>query len=114
MGIGKATSKDILAMGLGLLILALSAAAPLYASVYMVVMLTSVLMYVTIAVSWTLFSGPTGYISLASAAFFGAGIYTAAVSGNALPLPLVIVLGGVVGFCLAILVGALTLRLRGI
>jgi len=114
MGTGKATSKNTLAMGLWLLILVLSAAAPLYASVYTVVLLTSVLMYVTIAVSWTLFSGPTGYISLASAAFFGAGIYTSAVSGNALPLPVVIVLGGAVGFCLAILVGALTLRLKGI
>jgi branched-chain amino acid transport system permease protein len=71
-------------------------------------------MYIVIAVSWTMFSGPTGYISLASAAFFGVGIYTSAILGRALPLPLVICFGGLASFCLALLVGALTLRLRGI
>ena len=71
-------------------------------------------MYIVITVSWTIFSGPTGYISLASAAFFGVGIYTSAILGRALPLPLVICIGGIVSFCLALLVGALTLRLRGI
>jgi len=71
-------------------------------------------MYVVITVSWVIFSGPTGYISLAPAAFFGVGIYTSAVLGMALPLPVVICVGGLVSFCLALLVGALTLRLRGI
>jgi branched-chain amino acid transport system permease protein len=65
-------------------------------------------------VSWVIFSGPTGYISLAPAAFFGVGIYTSAVLGKALPLPVVIGMGGFAGFCLALLIGALTLRLRGI
>ena len=32
-----------------------------------------VMMYVALATSWVLFSGPTHYISLASAAFFGVG-----------------------------------------
>jgi branched-chain amino acid transport system permease protein len=114
MGFGRITSKNAFVTGLVLLILILLATAPLYTSAYTVILLTSVLMYVTIAVSWTLFSGPTGYISLASAAFFGAGIYTSAIIGRALPLPLVIVLGGLVSFCLALLVGALTLRLKGI
>jgi branched-chain amino acid transport system permease protein len=71
-------------------------------------------MYIVITVSWVLFSGPTGYISLAPAAFFGVGIYTSAILGKALPLPLVILSGGLASFCLALLVGALTLRLRGI
>jgi branched-chain amino acid transport system permease protein len=71
-------------------------------------------MYIVMAVSWTLFSGPTGYISLAPAAFFGVGVYTSALLGFELPLPIVIGIGGLTGFCLALLVGALTLRLRGI
>ncbi len=99
---------------IGLLLVILLAASPLYASVYTVILLTSILMYIIIAVSWTLFSGPTGYISLASSAFFGVGIYTSAVLGMALPLPLVIVIGGLASSCLALLVGALTLRLKGI
>jgi len=110
----KKTSKRVFAIGLTLLILALAAAVPVYAPVYTVILITSILMYMIIAVSWTIFSGPTGYISLASAAFFGAGIYTAAILGSAVPLPLVILLGALVSSCLALLVGGLTLRLKGI
>jgi len=71
-------------------------------------------MYVILTVSWAMFSGSTGYISLAPAAFFGVGIYSSAILGKALPLPIVIVIGGLASLCLALLVGALTLRLRGI
>jgi len=60
------------------------------------------------------FSGPTGYISLAPAAFFGVGIYTMAALGKALPVLSVVVIGGLVSFILALLVGLITLRLRGI
>jgi branched-chain amino acid transport system permease protein len=109
------TSKKFLTLGVALLvILAALAALPAYGSSYLVVLMTAILMYVLITVSWVIFSGPTGYMSLASAAFFGVGIYTAAVVGDALPLPLVIITGGAVSFVLALLVGALTLRLRGI
>jgi len=114
MGMEKTTSKKILTFVLVLLLLIVAAGAPLYAPVYTVILLTSILMYMIIAVSWALFSGPTGYISLASAAFFGAGIYTAAIVGKALPLPLMIMAGALVSACLALLVGALTLRLKGI
>jgi len=96
------------------LVAVLMASLPLYASAYTVILITSVLMYVVLALSWAMFSGPTGYISLAPAAFFGMGIYTAAVLGFKLPLALVILLAGVASFCLALLVGALTLRLKGI
>jgi len=71
-------------------------------------------MYIILTVSWVIFSGSTGYISLASAAFFGVGIYISAILGKALPLPVVIGIGGLASFCLALLVGAVTLRLRGI
>jgi branched-chain amino acid transport system permease protein len=74
----------------------------------------TIFMYITLAMSWAIFSGPTGYISLAPAAFFGVGIYTSATLGEDLPLPVVILVGGLASFCLALCVGALTLRLRGI
>ena len=32
-------------------------------------------MYTVLATSWTLFSGPTNYIALSTAAFFGIGMY---------------------------------------
>jgi branched-chain amino acid transport system permease protein len=108
------TSKSFWAPGFLLVILALLATSPLYTPSYFVVMASSIFMYIVITVSWVIFSGPTGYISLASAAFFGVGIYTSALAGRALPLLLVIGIGGLASFALALLVGALTLRLRGI
>jgi len=108
------TSKSFWVRGFLLVILALLATSPLYTPGYFVVLASSIFMYIVITVSWVIFSGPTGYISLASAAFFGVGIYTSAIVGRALPLLLVIGIGGLASFCLALLVGALTLRLRGI
>ena len=114
MDIKRVISKRSFMLGLLLLILILLATSPFYAPEYTVVLLTNIFMYIVITVSWTMFSGPTGYISLAPAAFFGVGVYTSALLGFVLPLPVVIGMGGLAGFCLALLVGALTLRLRGI
>jgi branched-chain amino acid transport system permease protein len=104
--------------GLGWLIsivlLALLAALPLYGSLYNVILLTAIIMYIVITVSWTMFSGPTGYISLAPAAFFGVGIYTMAIMGGKVPLLAAVVAGGAISFLIALLVGAITLRLKGI
>ena len=101
-------------MGLGGLVLVLLAVLPLLESAYTVILLTSIIMYIVITVAWTLFSGTTGYLSLASAAFFGVGIYTSAVLGKELPFAVVILIGGAICFLLALLVGVLTLRLRGV
>jgi len=115
MDITTLTSKKSLVWWAFFLIMfILLAFVPLYAPGYTPVLLSSILMYVILTVSWVIFSGPTGYISLASAAFFGIGIYTSAIIGKALPFPIVVAIGGLASFCLALLVGALTLRLRGI
>ena len=115
MDVAIFTSKRSLVSGsIILIILLLLGTLPLYSAGYTVVFLTSIFMYIVITVSWTMFSGPTGYISLAPAAFFGVGVYTSALIGFLLPLPAVIGIGGLASFCLALLVGALTLRLRGI
>jgi len=109
------TSKRFLVPGLiSLILLILLATSPLYISSYNVILLAAILMYIVLTVSWAFFSGPTGYISLATAAFFGVGLYTTAVLGKALPLVAVVAAGGLVSFVLALLVGAITLRLRGI
>jgi len=109
------TSRRFVAPGLVTLVaLVLLATLPRYATAYTIILLTGILMYIVLTMSWVIFSGPTGYISLAPAAFFGVGIYTSAMLGRALPLPAVICIGGLASFCLALLIGALTLRLRGI
>ncbi|HEY46498.1 MAG TPA: branched-chain amino acid ABC transporter permease [Anaerolineae bacterium] len=97
-----------------LVILGLMSTLTLYASIYTVILITSILMYINLTVSWVIFSAPTRYISLAPAAFFGIGIYTSASLGTELPLVLVILIGALLSSCLALLIGALTLRLRGI
>jgi branched-chain amino acid transport system permease protein len=61
-----------------------------------------------------LFSGATGYMSLAPAAFFGIGIYSMALLQDYLPFPIIIVVGGLISFALALLLGLVTLRLKGI
>ena len=109
----RITSKRWFLPGVLLLLLILLAALPLYGSAYSVILLTDMFMFIVITVSWTMFSGPTRRISLASAAFFGVGIYTSAVLGKALPLPAVIVIGGLISFCLALFIGLITLRLKG-
>jgi branched-chain amino acid transport system permease protein len=97
-----------------LIIFMLLAFVPLYAPGYAAILLSSILMYVILTISWVMFSGPTGYMSLAPAAFFGVGIYASAILGGKLPFPIVVGVGGLASFCVALLVGALTLRLRGI
>jgi branched-chain amino acid transport system permease protein len=109
----RVTSQRLFPFGTIFLILILLATLPLYVQPYLVILLTTILMYVIITVSWTIFSGPTRYISLASAAFFGVGVYTSALLGKAFPLPVVIVAGSLFSFILALCIGLLTLRLRG-
>ena len=108
------TKKNITTGVIILVILILLACLPLYAPGYPVILLSSILMYVILTVGWVMFSAPTGYISLAPAAFFGFGIYTTAIIGEVIPFAVVVLIGGAASFCLALLVGALTLRLRGI
>jgi branched-chain amino acid transport system permease protein len=115
MNIERVIFHRFFVLGLLGLILVLLATLPLYhPSTYILVLLTAIFMYIVLTVSWVIFSGPTGYVSLASAAFFGVGIYTSAAFGKVISLPLVIGIGALASFCLALLVGALTLRLRGI
>jgi branched-chain amino acid transport system permease protein len=109
----RVISKRPFTLGLLFLGLILLATIPLYIPPYPVISLTSIIMYIIITVSWAIFSGPTRYISLASAAFFGVGIYVSAMLGEVFPLPVVIVIGGLVSFILALFIGLLTLRLRG-
>jgi branched-chain amino acid transport system permease protein len=114
MNIARIDLSKVWVPGLLLVILLLLAGLPYARPGYTVVLVYTILMYIVLTVSWVLFSGPTGYISLAPAAFFGIGIYTSAVLGMKLPLPVVVFIGGLISSCLALLVGALTLRLKGI
>ena len=54
-------------------------AETLVANGYYLALGISILYFTILATAWALFSGPTHYISLATAAFFGIGAYTTAV-----------------------------------
>ncbi|MCX7857779.1 MAG: branched-chain amino acid ABC transporter permease [Deltaproteobacteria bacterium] len=87
---------------------------PFFGSPYSLVLLSNIFMYVVLTVTWVMFCGPTGYISLATSAFFGAGIYTAAVISFKVPLLLTVLVGALISFFLALIIGIVSLRLKGI
>ena len=85
------------------------------ASVSYLSLTTNAINLAILALSWDILAR-TGQLSLAHAAFFGAGAYTTAVLAKLTeaPLWLGIPLGGIVAVLLALLLGSVTLRLRGI
>jgi branched-chain amino acid transport system permease protein len=101
---------------LGLLVAAFFALAllPLATKGYALTLLIDILKFAVLTVAWVIFSAPTGYMSLASAAFYGLGFYIAAVFSGQIAFPILIIAAGVVAFLVAVGVGALTLRLRGV
>jgi branched-chain amino acid transport system permease protein len=100
--------------GIPLVILIILCFMPLYGWAYGITLFTYFLLYIIMTISWVIFSGTTGYISLASAAYYGVGIYAAAILGEKMPLIFVVFIGGIASFVLAFFVGAITLRLKGI
>jgi branched-chain amino acid transport system permease protein len=107
------THKKTLLVGFLVLVLIFLATFPLYSKAYDIRVLTFILIYVVLAAGWALFSGTTGYMSLAPAAFFGLGMYTMAILQHLLPFPLIMAIGGALSFAFALLVGLVTLRLKG-
>jgi branched-chain amino acid transport system permease protein len=116
MDFNKINQKQlIITAGIPLVILVILGFLPNYGWTYGVTLFSTYFyLYVIMTVSWVIFSGTTGYISLASAAYYGVGIYAAAMLGEKMPLIFVVFIGGIASFILAFLVGAITLRLRGI
>ena len=89
------------------------AALPALDSPFVQSMALSCLMYAGLAVSWSMFSGPTRYLSLATSAFFGLGAYCTAWGLTKLPWPVVIMAGGLAAMLFAFLIGLVVLKLRG-
>jgi branched-chain amino acid transport system permease protein len=111
----KKLSVDI---AMPLAILLLLGFLPNYGWEYGVTLFSNFLVFIILTISWTIFSGATGYISLATAAFYGLGIYAGALfypaAGNQYPLFVVVLIAGAASFVLALFFGAITLRLKGI
>jgi branched-chain amino acid transport system permease protein len=75
-----------------------------------------VLQYVVLATAWNILGGYAGYVNFGSAAFFAAGAYStiALYKIVPLPIPVLILIAGVVSGLIGFVTGYLTLRLRGV
>ena len=74
-----------------------------------------VLQFIVLATAWNILGGYTGYVNFGSAAFFALGAYATVFLHKfyPLPIPLLIVIGGIVSAIVGLGMGYLTLRLRG-
>jgi branched-chain amino acid transport system permease protein len=76
-----------------------------------------VLQFVVLATAWNILGGYCGYVNFGSAAFFALGAYTSVffykLEAVPLPVPALIIVGGVVCGIVGLGMGYLTLRLRG-
>lgn len=108
------TQKE-LRIGIGIAAAAgIAALLPLFDQGYYLSLSVNLMLYAALCTAWTLFSGPTHYISLATAAFFGLGTYAVGLGIDHLPFPLLVAIGAVCGAILAGIVGVATLRLSGV
>jgi branched-chain amino acid transport system permease protein len=74
-----------------------------------------VLQYIAVATAWNILGGYTGYVNFGTAAFFALGAYTTVALHKltALPIPIMMLAGGLVSGLVGLGTGYLTLRLRG-
>lgn len=114
MRANRLSAPELRALLLSAAALALCALLPIYGSAYWLTMGTTMMMFVVLATSWALFSGPTHYISLATAAFFGIGTFVTGLGFQSLPFWMLPVIAAGIGAVLAALVGLVTLRLSGV
>jgi branched-chain amino acid transport system permease protein len=75
----------------------------------------TVLQFIVLATAWNILGGYTGYVNFGSAAFFALGAYSTVFFHKfyQMPIPVLIVIGGVVSGIVGFGMGYLTLRLRG-
>jgi branched-chain amino acid transport system permease protein len=108
--------SDIKSLVWGAVLLLLAACVPLVANGYWMSIALTIAMFTVLATSWALFSGPTHYISLATAAFFGVGGYLVGTGMSDFNMDFwtMVAIAPFVGAVLAFLIGVATLRLSGV
>ena len=76
-----------------------------------------VLQYIVLGTAWNILGGYTGYVNFGVTAFFAIGAYSTVVFHKlipAMPLPVMILIGGALAGLVGLGTGYLTLRLRGV
>ena len=74
-----------------------------------------ILQFIVLATAWNILGGYTGYVNFGTAAFFALGAYSTVLIHKLypLPIPVLILIGGIVSGIVGLGMGYLTLRLRG-
>lgn len=106
--------SDYKAIAVSVVLLIVAICLPWVVGDFAVTLAVNMAMFTVLATSWALFSGPTHYISLATAAFFGLGTYTMGLGLDFLPFWLLVPLAGIFGAVMAGGIGLATLRLSGV
>jgi branched-chain amino acid transport system permease protein len=109
--LSRSERRNLLVM---VLLFVAAALLPVFSQTYWLSIGISIAMFTVLATSWTMFSGPTNYIALSTAAFFGIGMYIVGGGINILPYPVLVLIAGVVGALFAAVVGLATLRISGV
>ena len=108
------TRRELYGLLISILVFTLAAMLPFVNTGYGLSLGVTIAMYTVLSTSWSLFSGPTHYISLATAAFFGLGMYVVGAGLSLFPFPVLVTIAAAVGALLAGLIGLATLRLSGV
>ncbi|MBF9031945.1 branched-chain amino acid ABC transporter permease [Rhodobacterales bacterium HKCCE3408] len=108
------STTDIRTIAIAAVAIGVCALLPLVDQGYWLSIGVSIAMFTVLATSWALFSGPTHYISLATAAFFGIGTYVTGSFYESVSFWLLLPAAAIVGGLLAGIVGLATLRLSGV
>jgi branched-chain amino acid transport system permease protein len=88
-----------------------------YDNSYAFFMAYVVAQYIVLGTAWNILGGYTGYVNFGVTAFFALGAYSTVVLHKlipALPLPVMILIGGALAGLVGLGTGYLTLRLRGV
>ncbi|MEX0409094.1 branched-chain amino acid ABC transporter permease [Aquibium sp. LZ166] len=108
------TREEVRGLAVGVVLVALAAALPLFDKGFYLSISVNIMLYAALCTAWALFSGPTHYVSLATAAFYGLGTYSVGLGIDILPFPVLLAIAAASGAVLAGLVGAATLRISGV
>lgn len=69
-------------------------------------------LWISLATSWTILSGFTGYFSFGHGAFYGVGMYTTANLGPSLPILVCLIIAAALAALLSLGIGAVVFRVR--
>ncbi len=108
------TKAEIRNVSLTIVLFAVAALLPFSESGFWLSMGVTIATFMVLSTSWALFSGPTHYISLATGAFYGIGMFVVGGGINILPYWTLVVIAAIIGAVLAALIGLATLRLSGV